>query len=600
MPGVFRATIMKAGQMACSTAVHSYIGWRIEQDPCPIAYVMPSRPKLNQVFRDDLIPMVADTPPLSDLTTGRRDDVTKERISFAHGVTLQGVWAGSAFESHPYGVVGLDEVDRYPRFTGKGNDTLAQAEVRARSYGARARLIENSTPATQLDPTAQSFDSADYVFYFHVRCRHCGTRITLDWPFIKYAPAEPGEDKHAHAARVRGQRLCWYECQACGEHLDDDQRRAAVRQGGWRTLADGDRPAIDLAAVDRFPTRTHLAFQIGTQYCLWPGFHLADLAAKWIRSQGDRDALLDFRTLWLGLPFEEQIHKIAPNVFFEKCQRAALPEGVIPQWAYTLLASIDTQDPGFYVEIRAFGAWPRSQRVWHGFVDSFDDIDRLCTSTYFKVESDAVPPQRVSRACIDTGGTGSRTMEVYEFVRKRTRWLVPIKGAPGPKGSTHAWPGKGWFDVGASTKKSRKGRHIQIWRLDVHHFHDLLADLIVAGTGTDESPEVWLLNKRDDAVYNTQMANLHKTVILSGSRQQLKWLPVTPGARHDYRDLNAYMIFLAYHLGIDQQTEEGVNRWQEAQRSRARAQSRGEAPGEKKKKRGPDPWQPKDYGHLIR
>jgi phage terminase large subunit GpA-like protein len=113
-----------------------------------IAYVLPTRGKLNEVFRDDIIPLVKDTPPLAKLMTPRANDLTGEHVRLANNVIIQGLWAGSAssLATHPFGVVILDECDKYPVVAGIEAEPIGPAHVRTQTIGDRGRQVFISTP----------------------------------------------------------------------------------------------------------------------------------------------------------------------------------------------------------------------------------------------------------------------------------------------------------------------------------------------------------------------------------------------------------------------------------------------------------------------
>jgi phage terminase large subunit GpA-like protein len=586
-PGVAELIVMKAGQMAGSEAIRTFCGWSIDQDPMPLAYVLPSKDKLQEVFNDDLIPMVEDTAPLAALQSSRARDTNSHLIRFVNNVILQGIWAGSAISlaSHPFGRVFLDEVDKYPSYAGEEADPIGQARARLRSYGKRALLVLVSTPTVPFGYIASEFEAAPYKVYFLVPCPRCGARIRLDFSQLKWTD-QGTKDRKERAAKLKASGECWYECQTCQGRIDDWERRSMVQAGRWAT-EDGTIP--DAEAVERWPDGTKIAFQLSALYCIWPGFRWADVAAQYIESLGDRERMFNFRTLTLGLPYEEQQAHIPRNVFAQLAASAALPQGVIPRWASTLVASIDTQADHFYLTIRAYGPWPRSQRVYHRVVRTFEELDQLCYHTAWRVEADAFRPQRCALTIIDTGGTdageGSRTMQVYAWSMKR-RWVVPVKGrgrqTSGP--TVLLMPGKGWIDRGRTRKTSKS---IPIYLYDKTMAHDLLADLITAG------PEVWSLDATPDSVYEEQMANLVKVPRYRGPRLTFEWVEQTPGARHDYRDCEMMSVLGAYLLGLEQQTEEGVRQFQASQPVQSPGSpARPEAP--------PPPIRPRSWADVMR
>lgn len=104
------------------------------------------------------------------------------------------------------------------------------------------------------------------------------------------------------------------------------------------------------------------------------------------------------------------------------------PRGLVPSEKPVagLLAAIDTQDTGFYYEIRAwgYGLTPDSWQVREGFVLSFDDLERILFSDeYRNSEGDRYP---VQFTVIDA--MGHRTKEVYDWTRRFRRRVMPLQG----------------------------------------------------------------------------------------------------------------------------------------------------------------------------
>jgi hypothetical protein len=58
-----------------------------------------------------------------------------------------------------------------------------------------------------------------------------------------------------------------------------------------------------------------------------------------------------------------------------------------------------------------------------------------------------------------------------------------------------------------------------------------------------------MLNDRCDETYNRHMSEREASRIKAGRRHVIRWTPSTPGARHDYHDIETYLLAMAHGPG---------------------------------------------------
>jgi len=575
-PGVVEVNVCKAAQIGVSEALRNLLGYCAHLDPEPCGLALPSRDKGRKIVMNRLIPMLQETAPLRDLLTTRSADIQSEQIRLLNGWILHLMWSGSAtaMASDPMRIAVCDEVDKFEAWTGRDADPVSLVSKRLRAYEERAVQINVSTPTTRLGKICQLLEASTVRLLFHVPCPHCGTFQPLQFPRLKWAPPADRETPAEHAARIVRDNAVWYECAGCAERILPDQREAMIRAGEWRS--EGGSPIADADGVehphaedvDRFPPGTRIGVQINALYCLWESW--ADIAAEFLVAKGSLTQMFDFRTETLGEPFEQITTGTHANLYEAKCARAALPEGVAPRWAVRLVATVDTQHDHFWIVIRAWGPGMRSQRIYHGRAESFEELDDLCFRRRWATENpDRVLP--VDLVLIDSGGTrlederASRTMQVYRWALLRGRRVRPIKGAPRPREGLFIWSGRGFVDRGPHRRTKRRSGDLRLWFIDVNHFADELANLVVRGTergsaASDIGPirpigpmpdeEPWLLNQRNDPTYNEHLSNAMKVVSRRGSLIEEIWVPKGAGARIDLFDCEVYQVAGAYMLNV--------------------------------------------------
>ena len=432
-----------------------------------------------------------------------------------------------------------------------------------RTYGDRRLQFNISTPTTTSGQIHKLCEGSTVQLYFYVPCPHCGKFQRLVFPHLKWGTYREAENKSELVKLIIRDGSAWYECEHCHERIIEDQKAFVVRQGYWSSetgrVIDADSIMHQNAEeVEHWPTGTRIAMQISALYCLWESW--AEVAAEFLLAEGDLEKSINFRTETLGEPFEYQISRVESNVFSQKSIHAALPAGLVPKWAWLLLATIDTQIDHFYAVIRAWGSGRKSQRIWHGRLMTFEELDKLIFMTSWPVEDNVSAPMLPALALIDSGGTEdkvlgvTRTMQVYEWVVPRQGIVRTIKGASRP-GPGLYWPMKNPLGKSATRKAPED---LRAWMVDTHHCNDLLADLILQGVpkekdrsrGEPPLPEIWLLNQDNDEEYNHHLAAVHKTADRTGAKIIEKWKPVHRGSRLDYRDCEAYQVAAAYMANV--------------------------------------------------
>lgn len=355
----------------------------------------------------------------------------------------------------------------------------------------------------------------------------------------------------------------WYECRRCHGRITTADKTPMIRSGRWRSAAG---PVVDVHGVEhenaedveQWPPETRIGATMTALSCTW--IHWGTLVSQWLAAQGDPAALFFFVTFRLGEPFEFKLRRVKETVFANKTARAALAAEIVPAWAWTLLATIDTQPDMFYVVVRAWGGSMRSARVWHGKLNTFDELDKLLFDKQWAVEGGdgKHPPMRIARALIDSGGTldrlldVTRTQQVYMYAIPRQPLVTAIKGASRP-GLGLYWPMKNPMSEGGGARADYSA--LRALMVDPHKANDLLSEMIATGTPGAGRPgekageaEQWLLNRNDDPEYAAHMANVQRTV--DPRTKAEVWRPKATAARHDYRDCEAYQIVAAYLANV--------------------------------------------------
>lgn len=567
VPGLSVLTVVKPAQVGVSEAFRNVLGWIAHTDPDPVGIALPDERKGRKIVDNRLLPMFRSTPVLQELLTPRNHDLVKDQIRLRNGFLLHLMWAGSAasMAADPMRLAICDECDKYVPWSGAQADPVSLVQVRLRQYKERGLLIIVSTPTNRLGVVWTRFENSPIQLFYFVPCPACGKRVHFTFDHLRFDRG-PDQDKRDQAAFIRLNRAAWLECPECKGRIDRDQKMIMAAAGRYQCLP-GQGEIKDsmgnvhesVEAVRAFSPGTRIGIKVSPFFCGWMQWE--DIAAQFVEAHGDLSASFAFRTDSLGDPFDQQVTRTAAGAYGLKCQRATLPEGVVPKWAFNLLAAIDTQHDHFWVVIRAWGPGKesgdmRSHRVWHGRVESFEELDRLLFHTPWRNEDAARQPMFVGLAGIDSGGTRlesestSRTVQVYKWAFPRRGRVRILKGDPRPQVGQVLRPGRGYLDTGQRGKYDRRIKEeIRIWLISTHHFADELAGLVVRGK-EDPGDEIWSLNQRNDPEYNAQLSNAVKVIVRAGSRMDEEWVPTLPGAAIHLFDCEVYEVALAYMANI--------------------------------------------------
>lgn len=591
--GVERLIIKKAAQLGVSEAMRTLMGYWAHMDPTPMGLALPSKEKGREIVENDILPFFKATfgrhGELRQLLSTSLHDMKKGQIKLANIFCLMLMWSGSpsSMASNPMKRAVSDEANKFVAWAGNDADPISLIDVRMRSYPDRLHAIV-STPTGVEGVISQEFAAADYQLYYLVACPHCGQRQRLlfgEAPIkekpeagygIRWKPEvrelhHQGNHVLAAAMVLHDLEACWYECCRCHGRSDERAKRAMVRGGIWGTVG-GDLltpggPIADAEAVAEFPRGTKLGLQIGSQYCCWESWTMAHMVSEFLSARTPA-ARFAFRTSTLGEHWEQTAETLSIEVIDARVKEATVPEGKVPAWTARLLGAADTQKDHFWLVIRAWGPGMRSQRVWHGKVDTFADLERWCRQTPFACVDPRLPAWTCDALAIDSGGTRkfeneeeggiqsmSRVQDVYAWALQNLAWVRAIKGDSRPEPGVFIRKGRG---VHVTAKKETKP--VPIWLLDSHHFHDELSDLMgrrtydIIDRATGEAVDVpaWGLNTRHDPEYHQHLANMQKAAVAAkGHKLEYRWQPKREGMRVDYRACEAYQVALAYMMGVN-------------------------------------------------
>ena len=549
--------ICKAPQAGVTEAVHNFIGSSIDQDPGPVLYVFPDEDMGRENMKDRIEPMVSATPHLRKYLTGSAHDSASVRLDLRH-VNIYVAWARSASKlgNKPIRYVSMDEVDKYPDTAGrKESSPIALAEARTIWFSKNCKRFKYSTPTIELGNIWQALLDAEMVFVYEARCPVCGARQVMVFDQIKW---EGGKSAYPNTVEA------WYECNSCQAAWDDVLRNQAVARGVWRelivpenkTMADAIRNPKYVGRQLFYALKKDRPENIGFHLPAWLSrfVPLSDCAAAFIRGQRSKVALRNFMNNIKAEPWVEyDVERESDQILALKDVR---PAGLVPGdgQVAALLGEIDTQDDGFWYEIRAFGFgfaaeswqiragfiaadWTRvnrknlAGRQWR-YHPAFDQLRKVLWEDVYRDPDGKSYPVYFSG--IDA--MGHHTSEVYDFCRAHRGKIAPIQGMNTRSNTPYKWKRMDYYP---GTNRPIPGG-IKLLQLDVHHYKDELSGKLQVAP---LDPGAWHMNRDTIDAWAEQMCVEYL------DEKTNRWECPSGKANHSW-DCSVYGLALADVVGI--------------------------------------------------
>ncbi|HIH0334388.1 TPA: phage terminase large subunit family protein [Serratia marcescens] len=430
-PAVTQVSVMKSARVGYTKILDHVVGYYLAHDPSPILIVQPRVEDAEDYSKNEIAPMLRDTPVLAEICGDPKAKDSNQTIlkkTFANGANLTLVGANSpgGFRRITCRIILFDEVDGYPSGgAGAEGDQIALGIKRSETFWNR-KIALGSTPTVKgTSRIEKAYEESDQRRYY-VPCPHCGEFQVLEWggpetPYgIKWDKDENGEGIPESA---------YYVCRHNGCVIHHNEKSGMVKRGEWRATK---------------PFKGHAGFHIWAGYSLFPNAAWKYLVAEWLRVKNDPLMRQTFINLVLGEPYEDRGEKaLSEKRLLERCEvyAAEVPDGVA-----VLTAGIDTQDGRFEIEVTGWGrneeSWSIAFDVIEGDLETNEPWQRL--DAYLKQVWRRADGRgfTIMAACMDSGG--HHTQKVYEFAKERLGrriWAIKGESARGGKRSP-VWPTK--------------------------------------------------------------------------------------------------------------------------------------------------------------
>lgn len=407
-PRIEKVTVMKSARVGYTKIINNLIGYHIHGDPCNILVVQPTIEDGQGYSKDEIAPMLRDTPVLAELAPPEKAKDSRNTILKKNfpGMSLMITGANSArgFRRISARVVIFDEVDGYPPSAGNEGDQITLGSRRA-EYFWNKKIVAGSTPTVEgVSRISTLFEEGDQRYYY-VPCPHCNFMQPLAWGNIDY--------------KTHGTvKAPVYICADCEKPIEYRFHRWMVERGEWRATKEFNG---------------HASFHIWAAYSYSPNATWRHIVQEHLDCAKDPERRKTWVNTILGETWKEEAESISPNELFLRREDYG---PVMPLETALLTCTVDVQKDRFEILVKAWGydeeSWDLEHKVIHGnpaLADIWTQLDAFIQRSYPHMNGAEYHFHGVG---IDTGG--HYTQQAYQFIKPRQ-----MRNVFAFKGSSQAW-----------------------------------------------------------------------------------------------------------------------------------------------------------------
>lgn len=435
----------------------------------PIMTILSTDTEAREMSRDRLRPMIERSPDLACYLAGA-DDTSTLRIALEH-LPIYLAWGTSVarLAGKPIGFLNVDEEEKFPDAFTKEADPISLARKRVRTF-PNYKILRTCSPTIEAGSIWTALHECEHVFYPWLPCPHCAFMQMMHFERLRW----PDEVRDPDA--VQRHALARYHCVACEAAWSDLDRDLAALRTEWRTEAGGD-----LFAVLKEANPHKIGFHTSTLPIR--NLAMSENAAAFLRGRRNKIALRDWANGFQAEPWVDWSSARSEDRVL--ALRDDRPEGLVPaEHVACMTAGVDTQDQGFWFEVRAWAAgldlWSWGVRT--GYVETWDALEAALWDHIYQ----DVNGKRYTVQMVLIDAMGHRTAEVYDWSRQHKGRVLPTKGeqrmsAPLRYSNLEVYPG---------TRKPIRGG-LQLLRVHVTHYKHALASKLDISPA---DPGAWLFS----------------------------------------------------------------------------------------------------------
>lgn len=438
----------KCARIGGTEAGMNVIGYFMHHDPSPILVMQPNVGDAEDWSKEQLAPMIADTPVLACRVRDSRSRDSGNTIlhKVFDGGTITGVGSNSAkgLRRRTIRVAFGDEVDAWSASAGGEGDPLTLFLNRTITYPDRKIFLASTPVWKDLSKIEEQYLASDMRRYY-VPCPHCNHMQTLVWERLRYQD-DPDQPQ--------------YLCEGCDELISEEHKAWMVAGGEWRPSA----PFTGLAG-----------FHINALYSPFDGTRWPRLVKEWTAAQDNTERLQVFVNTVLGETWEIRGAR-APEGLVARVE--VYPPNTLPDGVVLLTLAVDVQDDRIEYKVKGWGAGEESWLIVWGVLhgptgepEVWGELDAVFATEYVTADGEVV---KVASTCVDSG---HMTDMVYRWVAKHRRRVYAIKGSSRryrpviPKRATAVKRFVRLYEVGTDTAKDMIFARLRVLDPGPLHMH---------------------------------------------------------------------------------------------------------------------------------
>ena len=529
-PGIETVTLCTAAQVGKSEALNNCLGYAIAQDPGPSLVVYPTLDLAEYTSKNRLMPMIESAQELRDRLDTQRTEKLNLQFIGAY-VCLSGANSPASLASRPIRYLFLDEVDKFPAFSGEEADPISLARERTKTFRNR-KIIQASTPTTERGRIWREYQSADIRLAYYVPCPHCGKEQKLvlaqvKWPEqVREMKREAkGDPLKLRDAAQLAMSSAWYECQYCNGIIDDSDKLDMLRSGTWR-----DDRETEVAP-------RHVAYHLSSIYSPFVSF--GQVAAEFIQSEEFPERLRNFINSWLGEPWRDTRVEVKGRELL--AQEGSYNLGEVPAEAHFLTAGIDVQLDHFWWKVVGWGVGGAAWIVDFGRAETWEELEEVIIDRQYPIVGGGLKQVRLCGA-----DSGYKADEVYQWATARGDVVRPIKGASQSLGGR-------FYTVSSLDKEGWSG--LKLLLADTDYWKDYIFGRLRRAPGSPgamhvprKCPEYW-------AAHMTAEQKIVERDRRTG-REIERWVKISQHAPNHLLDCLVYNALMAELCGVRYLTDE--------------------------------------------
>ncbi|MCE5200551.1 MAG: phage terminase large subunit family protein [Armatimonadota bacterium] len=405
-PRIEKIVMMMGVQLAKTQLMLNILGYRIAKDPCPMLFLQPGQEDCEDFSKERLQPMLEDSPTLAARVCSQKSRNTSTTIlrkDFQGGfIGLVGVNAPRGLRRRACGLVMADEIDEYPKNSGKQGNPLRLAEKRMRTFSGRNRkLIVASTPTIKDESAIETEYNNSTQEQWCIPCPSCREYQPYEWPRLSFndGPGECGTPEMA--------------CRKCGAMHGEYEWKSGT--GRW---------------IARQQHKTNRGFHMNSMASSFVSWEELVEKFKQAYEEGPESIQVFINTelaeLWESAGEKISDETLKNRRHYYNCD--------VPDQVVWITCGVDVQKDRLEAEIVGWGPGEESWGIQYAVLPGdplrtlvWNDLDELISQTFVRSDGAVLP---ISCTAVDSQYA---TSAVHSFTRPRkNRYVFAIRGVGGP------------------------------------------------------------------------------------------------------------------------------------------------------------------------